>query len=218
MTNDWLGAIRPTDALSIYVHVPFCGRLLWSCGCHTSAPNGYDRIADLLGHPASELDLWSEAMPPHAGAAHVHFGSGSPDSLSRDDYSSLLASSSRRFALRPGAELAVELDPGHLDQDFARGLDAAAPHAPASASPTLGDSVNSFVHMRSEIWLTCNAWLSPPPSIRSPPPGKRGGVASPPGGTGNPVGSRHPLIIHHRALTAKPLHLLGFLFVMRLMR
>jgi oxygen-independent coproporphyrinogen-3 oxidase len=64
-------------------------------------------------------------MPPHAGAAHVHFGGGSPNSLSRADFSRLLASISRGFSLRTGAEVAVELDPGHLDGDFARGLGAA---------------------------------------------------------------------------------------------
>lgn len=125
LTRDWLDAIQPTDALSIYVHVPFCERLCWYCGCHTSVPNGYDRISDFLGQFTSELDLWSDALPPHAGAAHVHFGGGSPNSLSRDDFSGLLASISRRFSLRPGAEVAVELDPGHLDGDFARGLGAA---------------------------------------------------------------------------------------------
>ena len=125
LTRDWLGAIRPTDTVSIYVHIPFCERLCWYCGCHTSVPNGYDRISDFLGHLTSELNLWSDALPPHAGAAHVHFGGGSPNSLSRDDFSNLLASISRSFSLRPGAEVAVELDPGHLDGDFARGLGAA---------------------------------------------------------------------------------------------
>ena len=125
LTRGWLDAIQPTDALSIYVHVPFCERLCWYCGCHTSVPNGYERISNFLGHLARELDLWSDATPPHAGTAHVHFGGGSPNSLSGDDFSGLLASISRKFAVRPGAEVAVELDPGHLDADFARGLGAA---------------------------------------------------------------------------------------------
>ena len=125
LTRGWLDAIQPTDAVSIYVHIPFCERLCWYCGCHTSVPNGYDRIADFLGHLAGEMALWSDALPPHAGAAHVHFGGGSPNSLSRNHFSGLLASISRRFALRAGAEVAVELDPGNLDRDFARGLGAA---------------------------------------------------------------------------------------------
>lgn len=125
LTRGWLDAIQPTDALSIYVHVPFCERLCWYCGCHTSVPNGYDRIADFLGHLAGEMALWSDALPTHAGVAHVHFGGGSPNSLSRNDFSGLLASISRKFTLRPGAEVAVELDPGNLDRDFARALGGA---------------------------------------------------------------------------------------------
>ncbi|MDO9587005.1 MAG: oxygen-independent coproporphyrinogen III oxidase [Brevundimonas sp.] len=125
LTRSWLDAISPTDALSIYVHIPFCERLCWYCGCHTSVPNGYDRIAAFVGHLARELDLWADALPPHAGAAHVHFGGGSPNSLATADFTELMASIARRFMLRPGAEVAVELDPGHLDPDFARGLGAA---------------------------------------------------------------------------------------------
>jgi oxygen-independent coproporphyrinogen-3 oxidase len=125
LTRGWLDAIQPTDALSVYVHIPFCERLCWYCGCHTSVPNGYDRIAAFLGHLARELDLWAEALPPHAGAAHVHFGGGSPSSLTKADFAGLMASIARRFTLRPAAEVAVELDPGHLNLDFALGLGAA---------------------------------------------------------------------------------------------
>lgn len=125
LTRAWLDAIQPTDRLSIYVHVPFCERLCWYCGCHTSVPNGYDRIAAFLGCLTRELDLWADALPPHAGAAHVHFGGGSPNSLATADFTDLMEAIARRFMLRPEAEVAVELDPGHLESDFARGLGAA---------------------------------------------------------------------------------------------
>jgi len=105
LTRDWLGAIRPTDTVSIYVHIPFCERLCWYCGCHTSVPNGYDRISDFLGHLTSELDLWSDALPPHAGAAHVHFGGGSPNSLSGDHPLMREAMVMLLRRLRPGAEV-----------------------------------------------------------------------------------------------------------------
>lgn len=125
LTRDWAGTVQPSDTLSIYVHVPFCERLCWYCGCHTSVPNGYARIAEYLNHLAGELSLWSDVLPPHAGAAHVHFGGGSPNSLTTADFSGLMRSIERRFSLRPGAEIAVELDPAHLDSGFARALGAA---------------------------------------------------------------------------------------------
>ena len=146
LPRGWLSTIQPTDILSIYVHVPFCERLCWYCGCHTSVPNGYDRIAGFLGHLGQELDLWADATPAHAGAAHIHFGGGSPNALSTDDFSGLLASISRRFALRRDVEVAVELDPGHLNRDFARGLGAAGVTRASLGVQTLDPAVQRLVN------------------------------------------------------------------------
>jgi oxygen-independent coproporphyrinogen III oxidase len=30
----WFAAIRPNDALSLYVHMQFCASLCWYCGCY----------------------------------------------------------------------------------------------------------------------------------------------------------------------------------------
>ena len=121
----WLGDIQPHDTLSIYAHIPFCERLCWYCGCHTSVPNGYARIARFLDQLKREITLWADALPAHAGTAHLHFGGGSPNSLSTGDFGELLALLALGFRLRPGAEVAVELDPGNLDRAFARGLGTA---------------------------------------------------------------------------------------------
>lgn len=124
-TRRWLGDIQSQDTLSIYAHIPFCERLCWYCGCHTSVPNGYARVARFLNQLKREIDLWGDALPAHAGTAHLHFGGGSPNSLNTTDFSELLALLATRFRLRPGAEVAVELDPGTLGCSFARGLGAA---------------------------------------------------------------------------------------------
>ncbi|WP_339873550.1 oxygen-independent coproporphyrinogen III oxidase [uncultured Brevundimonas sp.] len=124
-TRRWLGDIQSHDTLSIYAHIPFCERLCWYCGCHTSVPNGYARVARFLDQLKREIDLWGEALPAHAGTAHLHFGGGSPNSLNTGDFADLLALLATRFRLRPGAEVAVELDPGTLQREFAGGLGAA---------------------------------------------------------------------------------------------
>tara|TARA_R110002124_G_scaffold10031_1_gene50692 strand:+ start:4815 stop:6173 length:1359 start_codon:yes stop_codon:yes gene_type:complete len=124
-TRRWLGDIQSQDTLSIYAHIPFCERLCWYCGCHTSVPNGYARVARFLNQLKREIDLWGDALPAHAGTAHLHFGGGSPNSLNTTDFAELLALLAQRFRLRPEAEVAVELDPGNLDPSFAAGLGAA---------------------------------------------------------------------------------------------
>ena len=120
--RDWLAATRPDQTISAYVHVPFCRRMCWYCGCHTSVFHEYDRVRAFYQTLRLEVDLWADAMGPHAGAAHLHFGGGSPNALSPDDFLGLVRHMADRFRLRPGAEVAAELDPGMLSDDF---IDAA---------------------------------------------------------------------------------------------
>lgn len=118
----WLAATRADQPISAYVHVPFCKRLCWYCGCATSVFHEYDRVRAFFQTLMLEVDMWADAIGPHAGAAHLHFGGGSPNALSPEDFRALVRHMSDRFALRPGAEVAAELDPGMLTEAF---IDAA---------------------------------------------------------------------------------------------
>jgi len=135
----WLAGTRADQAISAYVHVPFCRRLCWYCGCHTSVFHDYDRVRAFFQTLMLEADLWADAIGPHAGAAHLHFGGGSPNALSPEDFLALVRHLSDRFALRPGAEVAAELDPGMLSDAF---IDAAGEAGVTRAS--LG--VQTFDH------------------------------------------------------------------------
>ncbi|WP_332658722.1 oxygen-independent coproporphyrinogen III oxidase [Brevundimonas sp.] len=114
----WLAATRADQTISAYVHVPFCRRLCWYCGCHTSVFHEYDRVRAFYQTLRLEVDLWADAMGPHAGAAHLHFGGGSPNALLPDDFVGLARHMAERFRLRPDAEVAAELDPGMLSDAF----------------------------------------------------------------------------------------------------
>ncbi len=114
----WLAATRADQAISAYVHVPFCRRLCWYCGCHTTVVHDYDRVEAFFGTLMREVDLWADGIGPHAGAAHLHFGGGSPNALSPGHFLALVRYMAGRFRLQPGAEVAVELDPGMLSDAF----------------------------------------------------------------------------------------------------
>lgn len=120
--RDWLSRTRSEQAISAYVHVPFCRRLCWYCGCHTTVAHTYKRVAAFRDTLAREVDLWTEALGPHAGLAHLHFGGGSPNALSPEHFLGLVRLLADSLALRPGAEIAAELDPGVLADSF---IDAA---------------------------------------------------------------------------------------------
>ena len=55
----------PAKGRLAYVHVPFCEKLCWYCGCHTTIPNGYERIQRYVGLLLKEIELWRARLPQH---------------------------------------------------------------------------------------------------------------------------------------------------------
>ena len=121
---DWLKNIPSEDPISVYVHVPFCEKLCWYCGCHTTIPNGYDRVARYHNVVLKEVDQVTARLGEHAGARHVHFGGGTPNALNADHMLELLDRLHHAFQIRDDAEIAIELDPRTLDLEMVRALAA----------------------------------------------------------------------------------------------
>jgi len=120
--RSWFSRTRSQDRLSVYAHVPFCRRLCWYCGCHTSIAHGYERVGAYLDAVTREIALVAAALGEHDGLAHLHFGGGSPNALHPADFVSLVDRIKSAFDARPDAEIAAELDPGLLSAAF---IDAA---------------------------------------------------------------------------------------------
>jgi len=102
----------PEDAtLSLYLHIPFCKKLCWYCGCHTSVPTRADPVDSYLAALKSEIARIGRQTPARARVTHLHFGGGSPDILTPDQIAELFDQlrSSFRFSAFP--EIAAELDP-----------------------------------------------------------------------------------------------------------
>lgn len=122
--SDWIRAISADDPISVYVHVPFCEQLCWYCGCHTTIPNGYDRIGRFVSQLLKEIDLWANALPSHAGIDHLHFGGGTPNALNADDMMRVMGAIREKLNLQDRAEISVELDPRTLGPDMISALAA----------------------------------------------------------------------------------------------
>lgn len=107
----WLEGLEGGQALSIYIHIPFCASMCWFCGCHTKVVRRYEPIAAYLDALVAEIDLLADRLPRRHRIAHLHWGGGSPTMVSGADWRRVVGRLARRFDFANDAEFAVEIDP-----------------------------------------------------------------------------------------------------------
>jgi oxygen-independent coproporphyrinogen-3 oxidase len=116
----WLAGIDSTRPVSLYHHIPFCDRLCWYCGCHTRVVNTRAPVASYVKALVREIEIAAAALPARLQASAVHFGGGTPNMLDPADLDDIFGALRRHFDILPGAEIAAELDPGRLSQDWVK--------------------------------------------------------------------------------------------------
>ena len=97
--------------LSLYVHIPFCESLCYYCACNKIITKHHSRAASYLRYLAREVELHTAALGSAQPVSQLHLGGGTPTFLSDDELRELMALLRRSFALVPGAECSIEVDP-----------------------------------------------------------------------------------------------------------
>ncbi len=59
----WLSEDGGPDALSLYIHIPFCDRLCWYCGCHTKQIKRYEPVVGYVAALQAEIAMVAERFP-----------------------------------------------------------------------------------------------------------------------------------------------------------
>ena len=112
----WLREMPEGDAVSLYLHVPFCDRLCWFCACHTKQTQRYEPVAAYLGLLRREIALVGAETAGRATVSALHFGGGSPTMLRPDDLYALMTAFREAFTFEPDASISVEIDPNDMDE------------------------------------------------------------------------------------------------------
>jgi oxygen-independent coproporphyrinogen-3 oxidase len=113
----WLGCLSDEVRLSLYLHVPFCRKLCWYCGCNMKLAARYEPVMAYVDRLIEEIALIADALPHRHGVSQIHWGGGTPTSLIPEDFARVDAALRERFDLAPDAEIAVEIDPRTLTEE-----------------------------------------------------------------------------------------------------
>ncbi|HNS44098.1 MAG TPA: oxygen-independent coproporphyrinogen III oxidase [Alphaproteobacteria bacterium] len=120
----WIEALPEGSKLSLYVHIPFCPKLCHYCGCFTHITSRYAPVEDYVHILRREISKMGARLGSKTGnrhiVTHLHFGGGSPTMLTAHDFRLLMDTLREFFTFDKNAEIAVEVDPRHMNEDLAQ--------------------------------------------------------------------------------------------------
>lgn len=118
----WLRGLDTTEAVSVYLHVPYCRELCFYCGCNTKKAARDDVVAAYREALESEIALTRDALSGPVRVARLHWGGGTPSILGAEGLASVMAVLRRSFIFEAGFEHAIELDPRYVTSLLAASL------------------------------------------------------------------------------------------------
>ncbi len=97
--------------LSLYVHVPFCVKLCYYCGCNKIITQNTEIVDRYVAALDREVARVAGQLSGDRRVVQIHWGGGTPTHLSPDQIRRVYGSLSSRFTLDPEAEISIEVHP-----------------------------------------------------------------------------------------------------------
>lgn len=113
----WLRDIAEDAQISLYVHIPFCDRLCWFCGCTTKQTLHYEPIRAYLKVLEREITHVAGLTGGRGTVTALHLGGGSPSMLTPEDMVGLDTHLRSMFVFAADAEISIEIDPNDMTGD-----------------------------------------------------------------------------------------------------
>lgn len=109
---------RTTEPISLYIHIPFCNTLCLFCGCNKIITNDKSKINTYIDHLEREIEMYFKLIKTKLNVIQLHFGGGSPSWISISELDRVMTIVRKYFNLDKAHEIAMELDPRHVKNDF----------------------------------------------------------------------------------------------------
>ncbi|MEG0279072.1 MAG: oxygen-independent coproporphyrinogen III oxidase [Morganella sp. (in: enterobacteria)] len=106
----------PQRPLSLYVHIPFCHKLCYFCGCNKLVTRQKHKADEYLTILEKEIAARA-ALFAGRDVHQMHWGGGTPTYLDKAQISRLTGMLRRYFHFTDSAELSIEIDPREIELD-----------------------------------------------------------------------------------------------------
>ena len=106
-------------ALSLYVHIPFCDTVGYTCACDQIVTKNRDKAAVYLSFLKREIEMQGRLFAGMNQVEQLHFGGGTPTYLSDAQMIELMLHLRRAFQFAPDekGEYSIEIDPRTVSRE-----------------------------------------------------------------------------------------------------
>ncbi len=104
--------------ISIYLHIPFCKKLCYYCGCNTSPLGTEDERCKYVAALKQEIRMVAALIDKDRKVSQIHYGGGTPNAIPAEWLAEINELIYSLFTLTEHAEIAIECNPAHLDFDY----------------------------------------------------------------------------------------------------
>ena len=114
--DDFIAATQryPAHPLSLYVHIPFCHKLCYFCGCNKVITRHQHKADIYLDFLEKEIKERSKLFTNRV-ATQVHWGGGTPTYLTEEQSARLMNMLREHFNIAENAEVSIEMDPREIE-------------------------------------------------------------------------------------------------------
>lgn len=108
--------------LSLYIHIPFCNKICFYCGCNSIRKRDESLTRSYLSSIQKELSMFRELISPERKISQVHWGGGTPNSLKSEQIRDIMDKIREEFEFIPDPEIAIECNPSGLNKTYIEDL------------------------------------------------------------------------------------------------
>lgn len=108
--------------IAIYIHIPFCKKLCYYCGCNSCAIGEGKDVQPYMQALKKEIDLVMKHVDRYRLVSQIHYGGGTPNSIDVAYIKELNQFLFDRFHFIDDPEIAIECHPGYLDEQYINDL------------------------------------------------------------------------------------------------
>ena len=153
-------ADKPGDELAIYLHLPFCAKHCFYCGCNALVSREKNAVEVYLDRVEKELAMVTALIGTNRRVVQFHWGGGTPNYLSEAEVNRALAMFRGAFDLAPEAEVSLEIDPRIATPEQVLSLRAAGFNRISLGVQDFEESVQVAIGRRQGRERTLNVYQS----------------------------------------------------------